>query len=348
MSNRIAIQHIKNDALRKWTRATLGNSISLQSATDGNKIVFANKRKFFLKCYENFSRFENDILGCSFAREVVGIRVPSIIGTNRHLLVVLFEYIDNVPLNYYIYNRPNGRRLDQVVLELGRIVRRMHDVSLHKVGGLPVCTLSEVLHQEHQKLRRALTKIQKANRIFSRHANKSEFGLMINVLQKLDIIIGRLSANKFDTSMKNVFVHGDLWSANVVVERGSEVRVGLVDFEWSMICDPIIDFGRVYSRGFVNTDMRSEYAVTPPDHLWKIFKEGYGVKGKLYENPMHLNCAIAYGLLRTITFCASQSLGSMNIRRPWSASTIKISNATIGYLEKGSKLARSLQGSFLF
>jgi tRNA A-37 threonylcarbamoyl transferase component Bud32 len=288
--------------------------------------VDLNDRVLLLKRYADFSRLEREISGCIYARNVARINAPAVAAINRPAGLVLLEFIPGPTLAALLRRGHDEKVVLEASKSLGRTTRTLHDSDVRSTG-LPRVDLIKSLVNEKRMLEKTIgLKSQGSVNCSHQSSRAYSYTDLHNLLQAFCASL-RLTAS--DLSV----VHGDLWSANVIV---AERHIGLVDFEWACIGDPILDTSRVFARGLVSRDLRGAYKLHPPRHLWEAFRLGYGKSAKTDETSFAFRAALVFGLVRTI----NHYTGAISItkegekRKRLERSRARIARALTSYLRE--------------
>ena len=255
------------------------------------------------------------------------INAPAVAAINRPAGLVLLEFIPGPTLATLLRGCHDEKVLLKAIKMLGRTARTLHDSGEVRSTGLPRVDLTRGLLKEKRILRKTIGVESQGSMNCSQEMSTAYFYAELHDLLQAFCAGLRLTAS--DLSV----VHGDLWSANIIAAGR---HIGLVDFEWACIADPILDTSRVFARGLVSRDLRGAYKVRPPRHLWDAFRLGYGKGAKTDETSPAFRAALAFGLVRTI----NHYTGVISItteaekRKRLDRSRIRVARALISYLQE--------------
>lgn len=295
----------------KWIKNIIGNPISIERI--GPRISFRNsflikttKQCFLLKYYTDPKKMDRSIYCTNYVKNNSNIISPAIIACNRELNLILFEFLDGRSLSDILGDKNNNSIMVNIVQEFGKVVNELHHLDYKKIYNLPTINLKTNLNLEYNKLsiliniiHNVLNKLKNDSVDAYKNKTESQINKLINNVEPFIKKRNRFFSN-------NAFIHGDLWSKNVLIKSGSKIEIGLLDFEWSCIGDPVLDIARVYSRGLVSLNVRKKYQITAPTHLWDAFCFGYGDGDKINMYSLPFIRSFIFTHIRTLNYYGTQ------------------------------------------
>ncbi|MFK4331996.1 MULTISPECIES: aminoglycoside phosphotransferase family protein [Bacillus] len=228
-----------------------------------NKILYLWLNKYHISHKKKRQIFMLEILGEN------GLIVPKILQhgnfqyNNQSTEFILTEGMKGSNLGIYLEN--NVENLPRIFFKMGKTLKKIHSIRTNeKIGYINASTVFNWKDFLRIRIDKWICEIKKQR-------------ICINGMSNYLVVLRKYFHYLIDEMRESnnlALLHGDFYPNNIVVDFASEERIGILDFEWSLIGDPIYDF-RVL-----------EMFIFPQFKYKEIFYRGYGINPEIFQKNM--------------------------------------------------------------
>ncbi len=329
--------------MNEWLNQILGSNLKISRIKSNLSSretfrVKTRERIFIVKKYADRTKMNHDIQGSLFARDVAHIQTPTIIAVNDKLRTVILGFIHGCSLSEYLMTNKFNERTFKIIESFGRVVSKLHNANFQQTKNFHRLYINNGLKIETKKLEESINYFKSllSQSGFSDNYIPFYKNRLLENLNSIKLFCYLLKDKLKERDSEIAVIHGDLWSGNVLLmEEKKSIKVGLFDFEWSSLGNPVVDISRIYSRGLVPRNLKKRYSVIPPPKLWEAFCKGYNNSKMLSEKGMLFKGSLIYSHIRTINYYKTLiELSYNNLLNQRILKTIfRISSSLVDYLQ---------------
>ena len=258
-----------------------------------------------MKRYDRTSALRAELAGLAIAGRVKDLRTPVPVGVFDNERIVLFQRLRGRSLSD-VLGSCDPATAKSAATRIGTLLRRVHETPEDQSRALPDQLLEELMSSELEQLMTHVFIEELHEKLFEFRGEgwwrDIKFGL--ESPEGFGELVGRVvdSVERHQAwPEERRFVHGDLWSGNILLARDrGRCSIAFIDFESCMRSSTIVDVARVFSRGLTPRAPHIPYRLSPEKSLWESFLSGYGKGEHEVMGDGVLGTAVTYATVRTI------------------------------------------------
>ncbi|HYX30758.1 MAG TPA: phosphotransferase [Pyrinomonadaceae bacterium] len=265
-------------------------------------ITLVDGRRVMMKFYDSAERFDCEVAALRTINETTTPHSPRLLLSDRRHLITFLEKLHGRNWTAVLTYEPLTVQC-HLAEQIGKELRSLHSVSLGQTR-VPRAALDHLIRLECNDLPKTSRRIS-TSVLVSDSDRTHCYDLLQTLHSNLRHSVGRIDASGDNESalLEKAMLHGDLWAGNIFVSSTDEsTTTVLLDYEYAMIGERIIDLARIFSRGFVARDASDDYQLMPNEQLWTSFAKGYGLRKKNIADSVYFRRAVYFSLVRTVNY----------------------------------------------